>query len=145
MANPFDTFLSASTKKLWVHVIPTLLFRFFFFNLDAMGIRPSILSDTRHLPGHFRVRQSSSDSETITLNLRNVNRSVNTDASQLIAEISVEILEPFRKAASSLSSNTTTPSYKFFISGDSTKEWAKNLLTGSWSAPLRPDRWGLGN
>src|SRR5579863_3323796 len=66
-----------------------------FFHWNAIRVRPGILANSRHLPGHFDVGQVGSDLELVVLDLlRDYRLCKLTDDGELVAEIPVEHIEP---------------------------------------------------
>src|SRR5579863_7613608 len=66
-----------------------------FFHWNAIRVRPGILANSRHLPGHFDAGQAGSDLELVVLDLlRDYRLCKLTDDGELVAEIPVEHIEP---------------------------------------------------
>src|SRR5438105_8833289 len=66
---PLNAALFVLAEGFGVQVMAALFFRFVFFNLDAVLVRPCVLANAGHLPRYFHSRRAGADREAIALHL----------------------------------------------------------------------------
>jgi hypothetical protein len=82
----------------WSKIISLLIIGLIFLDRKTIGVRPSVLSDTCHLPTNLHAWGATCNLEAIVPNLLgNIDRSVAANAGELIAKIGVERVKPTRK------------------------------------------------
>src|SRR5208282_3425790 len=89
-----DRLLGGCAEKFGMQVAPLLLWRLFYFHLDAVGVGISVMANASDLPGNLHVRLAAADDETVVRNLTRHNRLCElTDDRELITEVLVEGLK----------------------------------------------------
>src|ERR1700674_255244 len=96
MPTDSDTFLWRCTEQFRVQVEPSFLFWFHFLDGDTVSVGPCVVTDARDLPGHLDVWFVGLDAELTVGNFTGHNglREL-ADDSELVAEITIQDLEPF--------------------------------------------------